>query len=296
MCHLRRQSETFRRDQSLRLPAATPPRVESRHGPDPTAESKAHDSHVRGVGAAWNRYGDRPLRELARHGFLDSDDLLGRQDHPYPCGIAECLTTARNPAWRFGRPHEHSSLGSGPDCRRVLYLARSASCKWAGNLGTENRYCLVALSIRCGGGGSIGDAHLELWPEQVVSLRVDARSNPTYVAIPDIPTRSNCSPSRSDATPDTIAGMTEERKKSGWPWIVGLLIVLPVLYVASFGPACWLGQRDVVSVVFVNAVYGPIVWSMRQGPTPVRRFLRSYSGSFGSSWFVIDLMLFASND
>jgi hypothetical protein len=31
-----------------------------------------------------------------------------------------------------------------------------------------------------------------------------------------------------------------DRKTPLWPWIVALLIGLPVMYVASFGPACWL--------------------------------------------------------
>jgi hypothetical protein len=34
--------------------------------------------------------------------------------------------------------------------------------------------------------------------------------------------------------------MDDDRKKPLWPWIAALLIGLPVLYVASFGPACWL--------------------------------------------------------
>ena len=34
--------------------------------------------------------------------------------------------------------------------------------------------------------------------------------------------------------------MSEERKKPVWPWIAALLIGLPVLYLASFGPAYWL--------------------------------------------------------
>jgi hypothetical protein len=39
--------------------------------------------------------------------------------------------------------------------------------------------------------------------------------------------------------------MCEGEKKTGvWPWIVVLLIGLPVLYVASFGPACWLTSRE----------------------------------------------------
>ncbi len=33
--------------------------------------------------------------------------------------------------------------------------------------------------------------------------------------------------------------MSEERKPL-WPWIAALLVGLPVLYVASFGPVCWL--------------------------------------------------------
>jgi hypothetical protein len=39
--------------------------------------------------------------------------------------------------------------------------------------------------------------------------------------------------------------MSEQRKKSSiWPSVVALLIGLPVLYVASFGPMCWLTARD----------------------------------------------------
>src|SRR5262245_6608721 len=49
--------------------------------------------------------------------------------------------------------------------------------------------------------------------------------------------------------------MSDDRKKPLWPWIVALLIGLPVLYVASFGPACWLGSRDIVEI---SALYRPI--------------------------------------
>ena len=37
--------------------------------------------------------------------------------------------------------------------------------------------------------------------------------------------------------------MSEERGKSVWVWIVGLLIGMPTLYFASFGPACWITTR-----------------------------------------------------
>src|SRR5262245_7401247 len=38
--------------------------------------------------------------------------------------------------------------------------------------------------------------------------------------------------------------MSEPKKSPVWPWIVALLIGLPVLYVASFGPACWIASRS----------------------------------------------------
>jgi hypothetical protein len=37
--------------------------------------------------------------------------------------------------------------------------------------------------------------------------------------------------------------MSDERKKSVWPWIAALLIGLPVLYVALFGPSFWLWTK-----------------------------------------------------
>jgi hypothetical protein len=33
--------------------------------------------------------------------------------------------------------------------------------------------------------------------------------------------------------------MSEARKNAVGPWIAALLVGLPVVYVASFGPACW---------------------------------------------------------
>src|SRR5262249_16584066 len=37
--------------------------------------------------------------------------------------------------------------------------------------------------------------------------------------------------------------MSDERK-SVWPWIKAVVVGLPVLYVASFGPACWLTAQQ----------------------------------------------------
>jgi hypothetical protein len=54
-----------------------------------------------------------------------------------------------------------------------------------------------------------------------------------------------------------------ERKRAGVEfWIVcavTVLVVLPMLYVASFGPACWLVRRQGLSAGVPTAVYRPLV-------------------------------------
>jgi hypothetical protein len=37
--------------------------------------------------------------------------------------------------------------------------------------------------------------------------------------------------------------MKDDRKMPLWPWIATLLFGLPLLYVATFGPACWVADR-----------------------------------------------------
>jgi hypothetical protein len=59
--------------------------------------------------------------------------------------------------------------------------------------------------------------------------------------------------------------MSDDRKKPLWPWIVALLIGLPVFYVASFGPACWWFAEEIEvddGNVYrqANVIYWPIGW------------------------------------
>ena len=53
--------------------------------------------------------------------------------------------------------------------------------------------------------------------------------------------------------------MNEDRKPHVWPWIVALMIGLPVLYVASFGPACWIAGRNVELCETVEWIYSPVL-------------------------------------
>jgi hypothetical protein len=52
--------------------------------------------------------------------------------------------------------------------------------------------------------------------------------------------------------------MSDERKPV-WPWIAALLIGLPVLYVASFGPACWVTSRLNFGARSISVIYRPII-------------------------------------
>jgi hypothetical protein len=59
-----------------------------------------------------------------------------------------------------------------------------------------------------------------------------------------------------------MAGMSEERKKSVGQWVAGALVLLLVLYVLSFGPACWLCSRLGIWADVLPVVYRPILTAM----------------------------------
>jgi len=83
-----------------------------------------------------------------------------------------------------------------------------------------------------------------------------------------------------------MPGMSEETKKPVWPWFAVLLIGLPVLYVASFGPAVWLCKfepdRFISGGPFFSAhpalmwVYCPMFWLWHNGPKPLQDVISAY--------------------
>jgi len=82
--------------------------------------------------------------------------------------------------------------------------------------------------------------------------------------------------------------MSEDRKKPLWPWIVALVIVLPVLYVASFGPLCWYAERCVENTgrappPWLGVAYFPLGRFAVHGPSIIAGPLRSYSASLVST-------------
>jgi hypothetical protein len=74
-----------------------------------------------------------------------------------------------------------------------------------------------------------------------------------------------------------------ERKKGNWLFrTIAGLILLPVLYIASFGPAIWLigWLGDLRLQIFLVQFYTPIHWVMENGPEPVANALEWYAKLF----------------
>jgi hypothetical protein len=73
----------------------------------------------------------------------------------------------------------------------------------------------------------------------------------------------------------------DNRQKHGWLfWFAVGVIALPVLYIASFGPACWLTGRTSHLGPWVAVVYGPLGRVAAYSEHPVNRPLRWYAGLF----------------
>ena len=54
--------------------------------------------------------------------------------------------------------------------------------------------------------------------------------------------------------------------------VFGVIALLPILYVASFGPACWIGSRTNVGAGFIRRLYHPLFCSFYIDPQH-RRFI-----------------------
>jgi hypothetical protein len=58
--------------------------------------------------------------------------------------------------------------------------------------------------------------------------------------------------------------MSEERKKPlTWPWVA---IGLPLLYIGSFGPSCWLASWGLLPLNPTAQFYKPIFLTGKHGP------------------------------
>lgn len=70
------------------------------------------------------------------------------------------------------------------------------------------------------------------------------------------------------------------KKPGGWFWLT-LLVALPLLYVASFGPACWIVSRTAFGLPAFRLVYRPLDSIAWHGPYQAGDALKWY-GNLGS--------------
>src|SRR5262245_44707472 len=58
------------------------------------------------------------------------------------------------------------------------------------------------------------------------------------------------------------------------PWIIGTFITLPLLYVVSFGPVCWMDQRNGFARPVISVVYRPVFGVMVRTPISPSSLIR----------------------
>jgi hypothetical protein len=75
--------------------------------------------------------------------------------------------------------------------------------------------------------------------------------------------------------------MSDDRKPV-WPWIVALLMGLPVVYVLSIGPAWWIYEHSKSQIIgrCYYSFYAPIGWCW---PAQMQPVLDWYLGLFISN-------------
>jgi hypothetical protein len=77
---------------------------------------------------------------------------------------------------------------------------------------------------------------------------------------------------------------------------MAVVALLPILYLASFGPACWWlaktvpefsgGPRVGSNAAYVSKAYWPIGWAVERYPS-IRPMIATYSGLFGARTAVL---------
>lgn len=62
--------------------------------------------------------------------------------------------------------------------------------------------------------------------------------------------------------------MSTEHLRAKWPLLAAALIVGPVLYVASFGPACWISSRTECGERVLSIAWQPMLWLWMRTSSP----------------------------
>jgi len=79
--------------------------------------------------------------------------------------------------------------------------------------------------------------------------------------------------------------MTDRKPRPLWPFLTAALIGLPVLYVVSFGPACWLVEHGFPARP-AAFIYEPLLRQALLKEGPVREALHWYGSKFSARGMV----------
>ena len=71
------------------------------------------------------------------------------------------------------------------------------------------------------------------------------------------------------------------RRERWAKWTLAAAIGVPVLYVANFGPACWLCENRVLPQRATWMIFRPITWFVVDGNEPARTWLTGYAEACG---------------
>src|SRR5438552_10005644 len=66
-------------------------------------------------------------------------------------------------------------------------------------------------------------------------------------------------------------------RRERWAKWTAVVVVLPVLYVASFGPACYISHRYLPVHPWFCRLYWPVGWVAVNSPEPINAAIRRYA-------------------
>jgi hypothetical protein len=107
--------------------------------------------------------------------------------------------------------------------------------------------------------------------------------------------RSVCLKSATQRFDNTRRSVTTDREKPSVAFWANVVVVgtalLPMLYLASFGPACCLADKGVLSANEISAAYLPISHVMVDGPPLLRDAILGYASICGGAEAATEVFL-----
>jgi hypothetical protein len=81
------------------------------------------------------------------------------------------------------------------------------------------------------------------------------------------------------------------RRERWAKWTLATVIGLPVLYVASFGPACALVDRRMLPRSTLNTAFSPCLFLVTDAPEPLGNALSGWAAMCGGSHVLANVVL-----